>query len=279
MQNDYGYYTPQFYPRRVLPEPYPAYAPPRFPSPYGVFPIQHVAAVPVAARLPQQVRRRPTSVVFDDAVYAREDRSHSNGNSASIWTGRPYHPHSNLTPYSSLTPYSYRSDYTGIATTSTATRSNNVGAGRNLGNVYSFFGRRLEALMSVCAERFGFGPRATKQKVEDIVMAVELNAAGPATWRRRKWIVEQELRIRRHCTRLLKYTHSPVSATQLQALDALYLLVLRSPIVSESLRRVDAIHHLEILSKLLSSRRERYSRGEMMQLKSRREKLLKVLRG
>ena len=45
------------------------------------------------------------------------------------------------------------------------TMSNLVGAGRVLGNFYSFAGRRLERTVGTIAHRAGFGPSATYEKI------------------------------------------------------------------------------------------------------------------
>ena len=48
---------------------------------------------------------------------------------------------------------------------STETRSDLVGAGRTLGNVFGFLGRRLERATGNLAHRLGRGPRATAMKI------------------------------------------------------------------------------------------------------------------
>ena len=48
------------------------------------------------------------------------------------------------------------------------TMSNLVGAGRVLGNFYSFAGRRLERTVGTIAHRAGFGPSATFEKIRQM---------------------------------------------------------------------------------------------------------------
>lgn len=49
------------------------------------------------------------------------------------------------------------------------TRSDLVGLGRNLGNLYKYLGLKLENLLSVVAVRIGLGPRKTASELRRLV--------------------------------------------------------------------------------------------------------------
>ncbi|KAH8113656.1 hypothetical protein DFH11DRAFT_1510063 [Phellopilus nigrolimitatus] len=90
-----------------------------------------------------------------------------------------------------------------------ATADNLPGPGRTLGNIFMFLGRRLEAAANRFMEKRGYGPEASRKRLE------KLNWGEPLddTVQNRKLLKEAE--------KLLKYVRSQYESNQMLALDAI----------------------------------------------------------
>lgn len=91
-------------------------------------------------------------------------------------------------PSSDYFPVDNDSIYTFVTTNSSLrTESDRPGPGRNLGNLYSYVGLKVEALLSTAAVRIGRGPRQTAKRIRQLTQQdilrkssrhVELQKAG-----------------------------------------------------------------------------------------------------
>ncbi|KLO05705.1 hypothetical protein SCHPADRAFT_910850 [Schizopora paradoxa] len=209
--------------------------------------------------------------------------AHSAAGSPVFYYGRHYSPggpglSSTSSPYYSL--YSYTSSpyyspygtsrYSRPTTTSTATASNLAGPGRNLGRLYTYLGRRLEALMSFLAVSLGFGPDATalrlelaiKRESEDIVRRRPI---PPRVQERRRRKLHKE------CVRLLEYTDAREFTTQFNALTRLLHIasipqVPDRDVARDALASVQAQMWMQTLRRAIQRRRASYPPGEFQQL-------------
>lgn len=77
------------------------------------------------------------------------------------------HPEQQLDPQ--LGSHDRESVYTLVTTDSSQrTQSNLPGLGRNLGNLYSYLGLKIENILSVAAVKTGRGPRQTAKKIRQL---------------------------------------------------------------------------------------------------------------
>lgn len=67
-----------------------------------------------------------------------------------------------------------------LSTSSSLTASNLVGAGRTLGNLYGYLGRRLERALSQFMLKRGFGPSGTAARISNRAQELEQSMYTPA---------------------------------------------------------------------------------------------------
>ncbi|KAH8113660.1 hypothetical protein DFH11DRAFT_1727646 [Phellopilus nigrolimitatus] len=91
---------------------------------------------------------------------------------------------------------------------SNATADNLPGPGRLLGNLYMFLGRRLEAAASRYMEKRGYGPEASKERLERLCR----DGGSPC---------DVDRKSRKEAKNLLKYVRSQYEPNQMLALEAI----------------------------------------------------------
>ncbi|EJC99807.1 uncharacterized protein FOMMEDRAFT_31069 [Fomitiporia mediterranea MF3/22] len=127
-----------------------------------------------------------------------------------------------------------------ISITSTATASDLPGAGRTLGNLYSYFGKRLETLLSRLAERHGYGPTAIEKRVLVCIGSPpNPNFPVPGSKRDRK--------LRKDLTRLVRYTQSNIDANRALACQTIISLTLYHKYFCELFCELDALKTFAVI--------------------------------
>ncbi|KAI5116346.1 hypothetical protein M0805_005821 [Coniferiporia weirii] len=152
-----------------------------------------------------------------------------------------------MTNSSSADPYADRLSLQSLySASSNGTVDNLPGAGRILGNVYSFTGRRLEKQLGSIAERLGYGPRATAFRIQRRRKAIDTYPELPPLPRSFK---TESKKIEKDCRRLLKYVRSNVASTKKQALDHITELSIDDSYIRSLFKVMGAVNAIEPLQR------------------------------
>ncbi|THG98318.1 hypothetical protein EW145_g7446 [Phellinidium pouzarii] len=104
---------------------------------------------------------------------------------------------------------------------SNMTADNLPGAGRILGNVYSFLGRYLKSMAGRAAERLGYGPRVTAIRIQKRHKVIRDASRGHLSWTScsPEEIKAKVKKVENDCKLILKYVRSNVLSTTKEALE------------------------------------------------------------
>ncbi|KAH8116687.1 hypothetical protein DFH11DRAFT_1124127 [Phellopilus nigrolimitatus] len=159
----------------------------------------------------------------------------------------PYHESAEWTDDIYLSAESEQSS-TSLSTTATA--DNLPGAGRVLGNVYSFFGRRLEVAASKFMARRGYGPHAATERIDTLRSGFWIYGENSVIYREQCISFphsKEDQKVRKNCDKLLKYVRSDYLANRELALEAIIYVTFRDRYVRRVLLLLGATNTIALL--------------------------------
>ncbi|EJD06318.1 uncharacterized protein FOMMEDRAFT_151551 [Fomitiporia mediterranea MF3/22] len=125
---------------------------------------------------------------------------------------------------------------------STATADSLDGAGRTLGKLYTYLGRRLENALNKCMARIGCGPEACKRR-----LMKKRSTCMHCDWFSSNLVgyipfpnSAEDRRCRKEVRKLIKYTSSNITTNQYQAYDAIIELSIHDTYLRQLLVTIGA---------------------------------------